>query len=219
MSSEHIDPKAYATEHDILSHSDKEVGDPSPALKLDPHGYPLRPQPSDDPLGAYTALLKSHVWRRCADIGLDPLNWSRTWKLVTLLQVSFLSFLGPFTQGFIVSSRSSLFLVVALTSGAESSLCSIGKIHAHYHHRGILQYYPFHCDCGRDRIVALADLEYLWPATCLHFYINHRHCCRRWLCHFQNMGNPARCACDRRYRGGSRNGNWRLRGLGPIFHA
>lgn len=51
------------------------------ALKLDPHGYPLRPQPSDD--------VK------------DPLNWPTWLKLTTLLQVSFLAFLGPFTQAVI----------------------------------------------------------------------------------------------------------------------
>lgn len=50
-------------------------------LKLDPHGYPLRPQPSDDPK--------------------DPLNWPTWLKLSTLLQVSFLAFLGPFTQAVI----------------------------------------------------------------------------------------------------------------------
>ncbi|KAJ9493834.1 hypothetical protein LTR99_011156 [Exophiala xenobiotica] len=63
--------------------SSEDVKAPALALKLDPHGYPLRPQPSDDPL--------------------DPLNWSWWWKLATLLQVSFLAFLGPFTQGYIVS--------------------------------------------------------------------------------------------------------------------
>ncbi|GAB7352450.1 hypothetical protein MBLNU459_g2861t1 [Dothideomycetes sp. NU459] len=50
-------------------------------LKLDPYGYPLRPQPSDDPK--------------------DPLNWPAWLKLTTLLQVSYLAFLGPFTQAVI----------------------------------------------------------------------------------------------------------------------
>ncbi|GAD96993.1 hypothetical protein BC1G_00314 [Paecilomyces variotii No. 5] len=53
-------------------------------LKLDPNGYPLRPQPSTDPL--------------------DPLNWSPWMKLAVLLQVSFLGLLGPFAQGCINSA-------------------------------------------------------------------------------------------------------------------
>lgn len=32
----------------------------------------------------------------------DPLNWNKYFKLVVLLQVSFLAFLGPFSQGAIV---------------------------------------------------------------------------------------------------------------------
>ncbi|KAF2092501.1 MFS general substrate transporter [Rhizodiscina lignyota] len=51
--------------------------------KLDKHGFPLRPQPTDSPL--------------------DPLNWNRWIKLLVLLQVSFLGFLGPFSQGAIES--------------------------------------------------------------------------------------------------------------------
>jgi hypothetical protein len=46
------------------------------SLKLDQHGLPLIPQPSDDPL--------------------DPLNWSQGWKWFILLQASTLAFLGPF---------------------------------------------------------------------------------------------------------------------------
>jgi hypothetical protein len=30
-------------------------------LKLDPHGYPLRPQPSDDPLGASKEFQPPHM--------------------------------------------------------------------------------------------------------------------------------------------------------------
>ncbi|KAK5239187.1 hypothetical protein LTR40_014762, partial [Exophiala xenobiotica] len=45
------------------------------ALKLDKHGLPLVPQPTE---------------RKD-----DPLNWSPSLKLFVLLQVSFLAFLGP----------------------------------------------------------------------------------------------------------------------------
>jgi hypothetical protein len=37
-------------------HNETASSDPSAALKLDPHGFPLRPQPSDDPLGTNTTL-------------------------------------------------------------------------------------------------------------------------------------------------------------------
>ncbi|CAK7204856.1 hypothetical protein SEUCBS139899_007618 [Sporothrix eucalyptigena] len=47
-----------------------------PGLKLDPHGLPLQPQPSD---------FKD-----------DPLNWPRWMKWMVLLQVSFMALLGPF---------------------------------------------------------------------------------------------------------------------------
>ncbi|KAL9616446.1 MAG: hypothetical protein Q9160_008698 [Pyrenula sp. 1 TL-2023] len=68
---------------DLESKSNSEPGDiektdSRSALKLDPHGYPLRPQPTDDPR--------------------DPLNWNPWLKLWVLFQVSFLAFLGPFTQ-------------------------------------------------------------------------------------------------------------------------
>ena len=35
-------------------------------------------------------------------IKTDPLNWNKWFKLLVLLQVSFLAFLGPFSQGAIV---------------------------------------------------------------------------------------------------------------------
>ncbi|MCJ1379825.1 hypothetical protein MMC17_002928 [Xylographa soralifera] len=54
------------------------------SLKLDPHGFPLRPQPSDDPL--------------------DPLNWSRWLKFWVLFQVSCLAFIGLFSQALINSA-------------------------------------------------------------------------------------------------------------------
>ncbi|KAK7719448.1 hypothetical protein SLS63_010086 [Diaporthe eres] len=53
-------------------------------LKLDTHGLPLRPQPSNDTR--------------------DPLNWPFKLKLWVLFQVSYLAFLGPFTQAVINSA-------------------------------------------------------------------------------------------------------------------
>ena len=47
-------------------------------LKIDQYGIPLRPQPSAVPS--------------------DPLNWSAKKKILVLSQVSFLAFLGPFSQ-------------------------------------------------------------------------------------------------------------------------
>ncbi|KAK4540225.1 hypothetical protein LTR36_009723 [Oleoguttula mirabilis] len=63
------------------AHESASPFDTIPQPKLDQHGYPLRPQPSDDPM--------------------DPLNWSGKLKLWTLFQVSLLAFLGPCTQAFI----------------------------------------------------------------------------------------------------------------------
>lgn len=73
------DSKASAT-------YDEKVADATSTThpKLDPHGFPLRPQPTDDTL--------------------DPLNWHYWLKLAVLLQVSFLAFLGPFCQATINSA-------------------------------------------------------------------------------------------------------------------
>ena len=63
---------------------DEKLGDDLAAPNLDKNGFPLRPQPTDDPL--------------------DPLNWPAWLKLAVLLQVSFLAFLGPFCQAVINSA-------------------------------------------------------------------------------------------------------------------
>ncbi|KAH8802470.1 major facilitator superfamily domain-containing protein [Xylogone sp. PMI_703] len=68
--------------------------------KLDPHGYLLRPQPSDDPL--------------------DPLNWSPSAKMAVLLQVSFLGLLGGFGQGTINSA----FALLAPAMGVNITVAS-----------------------------------------------------------------------------------------------
>lgn len=52
------------------------------ALKLDPRGLPLSPQPTDDPK--------------------DPLNWNRWLKLMVLAEVSLFSFLALFSASLIV---------------------------------------------------------------------------------------------------------------------
>ena len=65
-------------------------------IKRDPHGFPLRPQPTDDALGWFKDLF----YCTCTNIS-DPLNWPAWLKLVVLIQVSFLAFLGPFCQAVI----------------------------------------------------------------------------------------------------------------------
>jgi hypothetical protein len=49
MSTEDIESKTMPQEHEQVA-SEKSISDAGP-LKLDPQGFPLRPQPSDDPLG------------------------------------------------------------------------------------------------------------------------------------------------------------------------
>ncbi|KAJ7590079.1 MFS general substrate transporter [Mycena floridula] len=60
---------------------DKESQQLDKALKLDKHGLPLIPQPSNDPS--------------------DPLNWPQWLKVAILLQVSALALLGPLNQAVI----------------------------------------------------------------------------------------------------------------------
>jgi hypothetical protein len=47
MYTDDVESKASAHGHEFVPENPASDG----ALKLDPHGYPLRPQPSDDPLG------------------------------------------------------------------------------------------------------------------------------------------------------------------------
>lgn len=49
-----------------------------PSLKLDRHGLPLVPQPSEDPS--------------------DPLNFAQSLKIAILLQLSIMALLGPLNQ-------------------------------------------------------------------------------------------------------------------------
>ncbi|KAI9653884.1 MAG: hypothetical protein M1821_006915 [Bathelium mastoideum] len=72
-----------ADHKDIVVHDEKFL-DSGSAPKLDPYGFPLCPQPTDDPL--------------------DPLNWSFSYKFFVLCQAAFLAFLGPFTQAVINSA-------------------------------------------------------------------------------------------------------------------
>ncbi|KAF2103119.1 MFS general substrate transporter [Rhizodiscina lignyota] len=72
---------AVQNEKDITVQEERDGNDKATGLKLDPHGFPLHPQPSSDPR--------------------DPLNWNKWFKLWVLFQVSLLSFLSPFTQAVI----------------------------------------------------------------------------------------------------------------------
>lgn len=86
---------------------DEKVIDGLAAPKLDPHGYPLRPQPTDDPL--------------------DPLNWKPWVKMVVLLQVSFLAFLGPFSQAVINSAFAPLAksMHISITTASYNTTIAI----------------------------------------------------------------------------------------------
>ncbi|KAL2004461.1 hypothetical protein VTN00DRAFT_3490 [Thermoascus crustaceus] len=97
LASDDTESKASAVTHEF-------------APKLDPHGFPLRPQPSDDPL--------------------DPLNWSTAWKLVVLLQVSFLGFLGPFSQGTVNSAFGPLSKDMHVTISEASYSTTIAIVFA-----------------------------------------------------------------------------------------
>src|SRR3569833_1634138 len=74
-----IDDTEYA---DISNHGDATSRTP----RLDPHGLPLVPQPSADPM--------------------DPLNWKLWLKVMVLVEVSVLSFLALLSASLIVSCLS-----------------------------------------------------------------------------------------------------------------
>ena len=68
-------------------------------LKLDQHGLPLVPQPSQ--------------WKD------DPLNWPRWLKWAVLIQVSFMAFLGPFNAAVVNPS------LVLLSKGFHESVARV----------------------------------------------------------------------------------------------
>jgi hypothetical protein len=47
---------------DSTKHNETALSDRGAALKLDPHGFPLRPQPSDDPLGTNKYQTEVQLW-------------------------------------------------------------------------------------------------------------------------------------------------------------
>lgn len=101
MSSRKSEPNQLWTSDRVERTDERLKSEPtaSTGLALDPKGYPLRPQPSDDPQGS-SLLTPQEI---SALTVIDPLKWSPWFKLLVLLQVSFLAFLGPFSQGAIVS--------------------------------------------------------------------------------------------------------------------
>jgi hypothetical protein len=76
------------------------------SLKLDKHGLPLVPQPSDHKM--------------------DPLNWSIWLKLAVLAQISVISFLSLFAGSLIVGEvdvhNSQVFLTLRVDTGIPTAL-------------------------------------------------------------------------------------------------
>lgn len=70
-----------AEQVEMATHRSEEKSDGAP-LKLDGHGFPLVPQPSDN--------------------SMDPLNWPTWLKILVLIQVSAISFLSLLAASLIV---------------------------------------------------------------------------------------------------------------------
>jgi len=92
-----VEPKVPVSQEEMES---KESEVKEVPAKLDPHGYPLRPQPTSDPKGAEARYFSNLTYSSA----IDPLNWNWWLKIWVLFQVSFLAFLGPGTQALINSS-------------------------------------------------------------------------------------------------------------------
>ncbi|KAF7378204.1 MFS general substrate transporter [Mycena sanguinolenta] len=75
-------------------------------LKLDHHGLPLIPQPSDDPE--------------------DPLNWSRTQKYIIVCISALIAFLGTFALGSSAPAYAQIGLALGVTATQASYIGTIG---------------------------------------------------------------------------------------------
>ncbi|KAF4549206.1 Efflux pump-like protein 6 [Elsinoe fawcettii] len=93
-----------------ISHLEESENEKPTNLKLDPHGFPLRPQPSSSPS--------------------DPLNWHPLLKLWILFNVSYLAFLGPFTQAVINSAFAPLAKSFALPIPTASYVTNVAILGA-----------------------------------------------------------------------------------------
>ncbi|RFU30522.1 hypothetical protein B7463_g5829, partial [Scytalidium lignicola] len=105
MPNSDVDIKPVAFETETIDWS-------ASGLKLDPHGFPLHPQPSSDPRGIQ---IKSDQLTATRTDCPDPLNWNPWLKLWVLFQVSMLSMLSPFTQAFINSAYGELSKAMGIT--------------------------------------------------------------------------------------------------------
>ncbi|KAH8811170.1 major facilitator superfamily domain-containing protein [Xylogone sp. PMI_703] len=104
-------------------------------VKLDKHGFPLVPQPSDNPD--------------------DPLNWSSAMKLLVVLQVSWLAFLGPMAAAvanpaFVPLSKAFDLTVVEASYELTMYICFAGV--------GPLLVIPFANIYGRRPVYLLGNL-------------------------------------------------------------
>ena len=155
-------------------------------------------------------------------IRTDPLKWNWWFKLLMLLQVSFLRFLGPFSQGAIVSLPVQFGTPRASTDKMctqEPSLRAIGKGHARHRHRSLLPNHHLH-RCRRNGAVDLfAFCESIRSSSGLYVQQHYRHRCWSRPCFFQIMRFVARGQNLRRRWPLRRYGDWRFGGCGYVFHA
>lgn len=174
-----------STNHDEIAWSDSSV-----VPKLDPHGFPLHPQPSDDPL--------------------DPLNWNRWFKLWVLLQVSFLAFLGPFSVAFIVSTVN-FTMQTRFDPFTESRFRTASQVTARQRGESFVSGYSSDSLCWSVAADMVAHRQCIRPPTHFHLclrYWNRRSC--RFRCGVY-LGWHARGTCFRGYRDISRHGHWSSR--------
>ena len=137
----HEEFAATTRRSDIDDVNEKSTGaETSQDVKLDKHGFPLSPQPSDN-----------------KD---DPLNWSPTLKLLVVLQVSWLAFLGPMSAAvanpaFVPLSKAFDISIVEASYELTMYICFAGV--------GPILLIPFANIYGRRPLSLLANLVASMP--------------------------------------------------------
>lgn len=182
-----------------LTDEKQEAAVPDTSTKSDPHGYPLRPQPSEDPLGTppNTFLCKKRLLRHY-----------RPPQLAAMAQDC--------------STRSGLFPCLpwaVLPSGHQQRFLATLGSHGHQHHSRLIQHNHrnFVCWCGSHILVTARQC--IWSTTDFHRRQRSRHykpMCLRGSADL--VGHPDReSVCRNRYK--CRNGDRRSSGIGYVFHA
>lgn len=177
---------------------------PAEVLKLDPHGYPLRPQPSTDPLGQ--GKTEENLTDHLRPELTNKISFNRSLELAATdkarrIAAGFLPrVIGTFCAGLYCKlSTWSLCSLYDLTATEEFCVHSPLQSHGCHCNTSLIQYHHCHRVGGRRSFGIRASVKNVWSSTRVppEYRGWHGRQCR--LCSCFVMGTVARIACPRRY--------------------